>query len=118
MEEKMKLYEHLLKPKPYVCRVYILRGIFIGGQEPNKDMYLKMKLAGTERILKSQTLKLKTCNPDFYIMEELPCEIPGSAFLSIEVINNDDESLIGSTNIDLEDRFFTKKWFEMNMDIN
>lgn len=61
-----------------------------------------------------KTTKKATSNPEFYFFEEMACEIPGSAFLNIEIWNDvfSGDELIGKTEIDLEDRFFCKKWRE------
>lgn len=74
-------------------------------------------MASHKKDLKHNTLNKQTCNPDFYICCELPCKIPGNSFVLIEV--KEDHGVIGSfiddetiaqTEIDLEDRYFNRKW--------
>ena len=43
----------------------------------------------------------------------IPCYLPGASKLQIEVWDNEKfvhDELIGATSIDLEDRFFSRKW--------
>ena len=58
---------------------------------------------------KKQSLRCGTNNPEFYQCYEFKCTLPGSAFLRIEVWDDDtfDEDMIGYTEIDVEDRYFS-----------
>lgn len=71
-----------------------------------------------ERDLKHLTLRKQTCNPEFYIVEDIPCEIPGNAFLYVYIYNEagtgGNPEMVGFTDIDLEDRFFTRQWNKLN----
>ena len=55
-------------------------------------------------------------NVDFYKMIEMDCELPGTSQLVIDVMDKDTigyDDLIGSTTIDLEDRWFDSRWQEL-----
>ena len=56
-----------------------------------------------------------TLNPQFYKCFELPTLIPGNPLLKIEVWDKDSDGaqLIGSTEIDVENRLFSQEWNEM-----
>ena len=58
---------------------------------------------------KKRSLRPGTNNPEFYLCYEFKCTLPGSAFLRIEVWDDDlfDEDMIGFTEIDVEDRYFS-----------
>lgn len=52
-------------------------------------------------------------NPKFYKMYEFDAEFPGAAPLVIKTFDFDDlfgDDLIGTTTIDLDDRFFCPEW--------
>jgi hypothetical protein len=52
IEKLLKTYQTVMKPKFYVCRLYITRGINIGGQMNDKNPYVKLSLYGQEFNLK------------------------------------------------------------------
>ena len=56
-----------------------------------------------------------TLNPQFYKCFELPTLVPGNPLLKIEVWDKDSDGaqLIGSTEIDVENRLFSQEWNEM-----
>ena len=51
---------------------------------------------------------------------EIPCKIPGNAILLIQVLETTGElnadEVIAQTKIDLEDRYFNRKWHNINKD--
>ena len=52
-------------------------------------------------------------NPDFYEVFSFNAYFPGSSLLNIKVMDYDDlfgHDMVGETNIDLEDRFFSHEW--------
>jgi hypothetical protein len=86
IEAKRELYQKLMKPKQYICRLYILEGVNIQTEsEEPPDLFLKIKVAGADYDLQKATLKMGSINPQFYIAYEVPCEIPGSSFVRIEL---------------------------------
>ena len=68
---------------------------------------------------KKKSLRPETNNPEFYLCYEFKCVLPGnllninvllgSAFLRIEIWDDDNfgEDMIGYTEIDVEDRYFS-----------
>ena len=58
-----------------------------------------------------------TLNPDFYEKFEIPITIPGDARVTIEVWDWDGlgDDFMGSTVIDIEDRWFCKEWRALRM---
>ena len=78
------MYEKLLKPKDFVCRIYITNGVSVGGED-KRDVYLNITIGPHKKDLKHNTLNKQTCNPDFYICCEIPCKVPGNSFILIEV---------------------------------
>lgn len=49
------MYEKLLKPKDFVCRIYITNGVSVGGEE-KRDVYLNITLGSHKKDLKHNTL--------------------------------------------------------------
>ena len=84
MKKKVTMYEKLLKPKEFLCRIYITNGVSIGGEE-KRDVYLQISLGSYKKDLRHNSLNKQTCNPDFYIVCEIPCKVPGNSFVLIEV---------------------------------
>jgi hypothetical protein len=77
------------------------------------DCYLKVKLGKTEIKEKEKTLQKANNNPYFFQCYELPCTLPGNAFLRVEVWDDDgygEDEMIGYTEADLEDRYLSQKW--------
>jgi len=105
-----------MAPKPYICRVYVTRGINLTLCEFQPTTYLRLSLSGHSVDLKNRSLRRLTANPDYYIYEDLSVDLPGSAFLSIEVLEDLKlaANVLGFTEVDLEDRFFSRKWQAMN----
>jgi len=56
-------------------------------------------------------------NPEFFESFEIPCTIPGDAKLEITVMDWDGigDDTIGKTEIDIEDRWFTKEWRKITL---
>ena len=54
-----------------------------------------------------------TTEPEFFRSYELKCSLPGASQLKVEVWDYDNitpDDIIGSTTIDLEDRWFNAEW--------
>ncbi|EGR29640.1 hypothetical protein IMG5_151880 [Ichthyophthirius multifiliis] len=132
IQTKIENLKQLMKEKKYICRVYITRGKNIGGEGSNLDTYLKLQLGSYKKDLKSNssnqqilylffqkketTLRPETCNPDYYICEDIECTLPGSAVLKIQVWDDafGRDQLVGQTQIDMENRIFTAKWVKLD----
>lgn len=116
MKQKIDKLQKLMRPQEFIARLYVLTGRDIqpvGEGKPNS--YLKVIMG--KRVIddKDSSLRKDTYLPEYYRCYESHCYIPGSAFLRIEVWNSsdglgDDDDMIGFTEIDLEDRYFTGQW--------
>eukprot|EP00455_Lapot_gusevi_P005654 TRINITY_DN1241_c0_g1_i9.p2 TRINITY_DN1241_c0_g1~~TRINITY_DN1241_c0_g1_i9.p2 ORF type:complete len:435 (-),score=156.41 TRINITY_DN1241_c0_g1_i9:61-1365(-) len=103
----------LLRPKEVFVRVYILQGHRLNPKDSDgsSDPYLIVKLAGHRVSTRDRYIK-SNLEPDFYEAFEFPCTLPGDSRLEVKVMDWDGigDDLIGSTVIDLEDRWFSKSW--------
>eukprot|EP00941_MAST-03F_sp_MAST-3F-sp1_P004856 g4856.t1 len=135
-EKSILPLKQLMQQKSMIVRVYVLMGHKImpkdSGSNPSSDPYLKIKLGKTklsdlkgkksswnksfpyeERYLRS------TLEPEFYRSYELKCKLPGSSQLKIECWDYDSitfDDIIGTTIIDLEDRWFNQDWQKLGLD--
>eukprot|EP01083_Nonionella_stella_P128179 388336_1 len=132
----MQYIREITKPQQLYLRVYVLNGIDMtppdGGNKLN-DPYLTVTIGDQSQTtkpedtfaLKKDTFTLKRdvlphyendVSPDFYESFEFLIEMPGPATLTIEcwdnVIFGIKDSLIGSTRIDIEDRWYDPYWRE------
>lgn len=105
----------------YVARVYVWKGADLQPSDPNgkADPYLKCSLGSFSQSGRKDHLKA-TLHPDFYAFYEIPVQIPGESTLKLSVYDWDrfhlpgvSDTLIGETTIDIEDRWFHKKWKAM-----
>ena len=112
----------LLKPQGYKIRLYVLRGLNLtpmdigfGGRPGKSDPYLKVKL-GKEKFDDRENAIDDATDVDIYKLVEFNAELPGYSQLHINVMDKDEigsDDLIGLTTIDLEDRWFDKRWQEI-----
>lgn len=119
IEQKTKSLQDVMKPQEYVCRIYVTKGIGLPLNQ-NQQCYLMMELANKTKSLKGNSKRQGCSSPEFYIYEDLLCELPGSAFLTISVMSDEgmlgSDEIVGQTQVDLEDRFFNIKWQKLNKD--
>lgn len=105
--------ERLKEPQSLVVRVYVLRGSSLQSKDANgySDPYLRLKL-GKQVISDRTNYKKKTLNPEFFRMFTFNTTLPGPSQLEINVWDHDLvlDDLIGTTTVDLEDRWFHKDW--------
>jgi len=103
----------LLKPKSCYVRLYILRGHRLTPKDDDGtcDPYLKVQLGSRKFSTRNHHIK-NTLEPEFYEVFEIPCTIPGESMLQISVWDWDgfNDDLVGSTEIDIEDRWFSQEW--------
>lgn len=114
--------DQLLKPQGYKIRLYVLRGtnltpmdVGFGGRPGKSDPYLKVKL-GKDLFDDRVNAIDDVTDVDFYKMIEFNAELPGYSQLDIRVMDHDDigsDDVIGTTTIDLEDRWFDARWQEI-----
>lgn len=105
--------DRLKEPQSLVVRVYVLRGSSLQSKDANgySDRYLRLKL-GKQVISDRANHKKKTLNPEFFRMFTFNTTLPGPSQLEISVWDHDLvlDDLIGTTTVDLEDRWFHKDW--------
>ena len=105
--------KQLLQPKKVFVRVYILQGHRLNPKDDNgsSDPYLRVSL-GDQHYDTSDRYIPTNLDPDFYEAYEFPAFLPGDSRLKITVMDHDgfQDDEIGSTSIDLEDRWFSKAW--------
>eukprot|EP01016_Furgasonia_blochmanni_P049256 TRINITY_DN7455_c0_g1_i2.p1 TRINITY_DN7455_c0_g1~~TRINITY_DN7455_c0_g1_i2.p1 ORF type:complete len:1220 (-),score=269.58 TRINITY_DN7455_c0_g1_i2:385-4044(-) len=114
-EKVGKLKKVLTKTRRFLCRLYVLKGLKItpfGSSPDNLEPYLIIKCG--DRIIKDKKISKRTgINPDFYCQFDFDVRLPGSCTIRLEVWNDDPfgfDDLIGFTEIDVEDRYFNRKW--------
>ncbi|KAF4030285.1 C2 domain [Phytophthora infestans] len=121
-EEERAKQEHLELqrlqdgPQRVVVRVYVLRGQNLQAKNANgySDPYLRLKL-GSNRINDRSNACINTLKPEFFRMFEVETTLPGASQLDINVWDRGlvSDQLIGSTTIDLEERWFHREWQEI-----
>jgi hypothetical protein len=104
-------------PKQVVVRLYVLKG-FNMYCEDDANLYLRVKLGKT--IIQDKGKVCKGNNQlEFYQSFELRVELPGVSQLEVSVVEKNFfgfDTVIGTTTLDLEDRFFNEKWRNGNFD--
>ena len=107
----------LLKSSIFI-RIYILELNNLAKKDllSESDPYIKILLDGKEIINEKKNHQDDQKNCKWYKYYEIPAEIPGNSTLTLEVWDYDDlmsDDLIGTTTIDIEDRFFDEHWQDL-----
>lgn len=107
----------LLVKTECIVRVYIIDGMNLEQKDSNSpsDPYLVVKL-GKTKISDRDNAIMDNANPKFLKYFDLSTTFPGDSTLKIQVWDLDDlfsDEKIGTTKIDLEDRFFNESWNKM-----
>ena len=100
--------------------MYILEGISLTPMDSDgfSDAYIALQLGKKRTEFKKESLQEKTNNPRFYFKDQLTATFPGEGVLKIEIMDHDGfggDDLIGSTSIDLENRYYSKEWQSMKI---
>ena len=93
----------------YVLEAYDLASRDIGSFS---DPYLKIRFGNEEKSFRDK-YRIDEANPDFNLYAEFKGNFPGAPPLVIDCMDYDDlfgDDLIGTTSIDLDDRFFSGDW--------
>ena len=113
-----KLTKAILIKQEVIIRLYILQLRDL----PNKDIgsesdpYIKIYLGSQLKINEKDNYIENSNNADWYKYYDIITEFPGESTIKIEVWDNDPifkDELIGSTKIDLEDRFYQSNWRDL-----
>lgn len=117
-EDEQKFFKSITKQllirTECVVRVYILNCINLAQRDADSpsDPYVIMKI-GKKKINDRVNYKLDDANPEIYSCYDITTVLPGDSILKLELWDYDEilpDSKIGSTKIDLEDRYFSYKW--------
>lgn len=103
-----------LKISNCTVRLYMIDAIGLADKDENSnsDPYLVLEMGKTKYNEKAHYLKDEP-NPKFLKCYEFPAVLPGAGLLRIQVMDHDDldrDDLIGETTIDIENRWFSKKF--------
>lgn len=116
--QKIKnFYRRISKTRKYSVRAYLLRGIKLSGihtDDESLKTFIKITLNGKPPSLTTGEEKQREgFFPEFYEASEFrEVEMPGTAFMRIEVWESTlvNKSLLGVTEVDLEERLFHSRW--------
>eukprot|EP00808_Paulinella_micropora_P000340 g32402.t1 len=109
--------KELLNPTSLYCRLYVLNGTVNPKDDDGfSDPYLKIRLGDT-KISTRKRYKKHTLEPQFFEGFEIPCTIPGDASITVECWDWDGigDDLIGTTVIDIENRWFSRAWRDIKL---
>lgn len=103
----------LTKTKTLV-RIYVIEGFDFAQRDIGSfsDPYLKIS-CGKKQFNERENYQLDQPNPKFHKCYDFDAEFPGAHPLVIQAYDYDDlfgDDLIGETEIDLDDRFFSPEW--------
>ncbi|CAG9316505.1 unnamed protein product [Blepharisma stoltei] len=104
----------LLVKTQCVVRVYIIDAMSLEQKDAfsKSDPYFKLKLGG--RVINNREEHQEdVCDPKFYKCYDFETTIPGQSLLKLSMWDYNKvfpDSKIGTTIIDIEDRFFNKTW--------
>ena len=113
-ENEEILRKNLLVVKDRLIRLYVISGYDFASRDNGSasDPYLIINCNNTTFNERDNYL-LDEANPDFYKKYEMEGKFPGTSPLKIEAMDYDaifGDEVIGTTLIDLEDRFFSMEW--------
>lgn len=118
IESDVILKRMLLKSIKMVVRIYMIEGFDLASRDIGgfSDPYLKLK-CGNRKYDERDNYVLDEPNPKFNKHYDFETLFPGCPMLFIDAYDYDDlfgDDLIGSTTIDLEDRYFLPEWRALN----
>jgi len=104
----------LMQKTNCLVRIYMVEGFDFARRDigSDSDPYLILK-CGKKTYNEQENYQLDEPNPKFFKHYDFDVEFPGAPPLYIDAYDYDDlfgDDLIGSTYIDLDDRFFSAEW--------
>lgn len=113
-ENKIEFNKAFMEKTLCFIRLYVLSAFSLSQMDSDSlsDPYLKIILGDQVKDTEDEYLKDKT-DCDFYNFFEFKASFPGTSHIKIQVWDKDpftSNELIGETIIDLENRFFSKKF--------
>ena len=106
----------ILTKTSVVLRLYILKLCDLAKKDAfsESDPYITISLGNKKDIVNEKKNHINDKSTvDWYKTYDIPTELPGNGILEISVYDYDplfSDELIGSTKIDIEDRFFDNEW--------
>jgi C2 domain len=104
----------LLKSQKMIVRIYMIEGFDLASRDLGgfSDPYLILRL-GNKKFDECKNYILDEPNPKFMKHYDFEAVFPGCPMLFIDAMDYDDlfgDDLIGTTSVDLEDRYFLPEW--------
>ena len=112
-----KISKSLLNITKCIIRVYIIDAFDLESKDKlsESDPFVRVKIGKCKQDNKSEYQKNNN-NPSIYKAFELPATLPGKSMLKVQFWDFNSlttNTKIGTTKIDLEDRFFNEKWLAL-----
>eukprot|EP00411_Alexandrium_monilatum_P028300 CAMPEP_0175388128 /NCGR_PEP_ID=MMETSP0095-20121207/30221_1 /TAXON_ID=311494 /ORGANISM="Alexandrium monilatum, Strain CCMP3105" /LENGTH=524 /DNA_ID=CAMNT_0016686613 /DNA_START=122 /DNA_END=1692 /DNA_ORIENTATION=+ len=98
-------------------RLYLVKAVCVFGKSSGfADPYIEFQLGRHINVSMKNMMKPQTNTPEFYHVEERDIQLPVDSRLEVRVMDYDDmqNTMIGSTVIDLEDRWHSTVWRKAN----
>ena len=107
--------KYMLIKTPVILRIYILQLLNLADRDllSESDPYIRILLGEKTLINEKKKYFSDKRNCDWYQHYDLLIEMPGSAKLTIQVMDHNPifkDELIGETSIDIENRYFDPRW--------
>ena len=115
IEKYENLTKSILVPHEVIIRVYILE---LRDLPSSCDPYIKIHFGDIKKFDEQKNHKKNEINSKWYKYYDILTVFPGESTLRVEVWNYNaifKDELIGSTSIDLEDRYFNPDWKKMKL---
>ena len=114
IESDVILQRMLLIKNKSIVRAYMINGYDFASRDigGDSDPYLKLRI-GDQVYNEREKYIVDEPNPDFYEKYDFQTVFPGCPPLQIDAMDFDHlfgDDLIGSTEVDLEDRYFLPEW--------
>jgi Ca2+-dependent lipid-binding protein len=114
IESDIILKRMLVKTEQMVVRIYMIEGCELASRDIGgfSDPYIILRL-GDKKISDRKNYILDEPNPKFGKHWDFEAKFPGCPMLFIDAMDYDDlfgDDLIGTTTVDLEDRYFLPEW--------
>jgi len=114
LESEVILKKQLLDQKKCMIRAYVISGFDMASRDIGSasDPYIVIE-CNNKTYDERSNYQLNEPNPTFFKSYEFEGIFPGTSPLNIKVMDYDDifgDDLIGTTSLDLEDRYFSMDW--------
>lgn len=118
VSEGDRIQRQLMNPKDCTVRLYVVEGYNMARRDndSNSDPYLVIS-CNQDYISERDEYQIDTTDPQFHRYYDFKCKFPGTSPINIEVWDYDGlfgDEIIGTTSIDIEDRFFSGDWQSLN----